>query len=328
MLSLGVGCGSGATDSDADAGSGRRSFQINPECKLSGPLDVAIGQGEGGLIFRPLAAGEEPVLFRGPQGGTHLALAVSVKNAAEQYPGLQINFTASAIEADGTKTKLGMLISPMRPDDPRLQRAEDGRCWSGVCSWSSILGRPTACATEGVIDLDLAPDQQQQQQQLREWDDIDTNQMNFDVPFDQAFFGIGGRFDSTSPPGFPAFQPGPFPGLWATDYAYKTVLGWSDAQIADRRADAVTFLKQRFGLDPDDASLTGKVFFSLFFADPRWNYRAYQLPDMDVPAEGYQIYDGGFAMIVTSTTGLVFGGQFAGTPAPPGTLLTFGSDRM
>lgn len=152
----------------------------------------------------------------------------------------------------------------------------------------------------------------------------DSEDVGFEAPFEQVLFGIDGRFDTQSPPGLPPFQPGSFPGLWTTDYVYKTVLGYSDPQVEARRADAVAFLKRRFGLDPDDASLQGKVAFSVFYADPRWNYRAYTLPGMDVPSDGYPVHDGGFGLIVTSSAGVSLGGDFAGAPAQAGTLLTLG----
>ena len=67
------------------------TIERDPACKLTGTLELSLGEGDG-TNFTPLAPGQEPVLYRGPQGGTHLILGVAVANPATAFPGLQLEF--------------------------------------------------------------------------------------------------------------------------------------------------------------------------------------------------------------------------------------------
>jgi hypothetical protein len=69
------------------------TIQRDPACTLTGPLELTLGEGDG-TNFTPLTPGQEPVLYHGPQGGTHVILGVALANPATDFPGLQLEFVA------------------------------------------------------------------------------------------------------------------------------------------------------------------------------------------------------------------------------------------
>lgn len=101
----------------------------------------------------------------------------------------------------------------------------------------------------------------------------------------------------------------------------KQILHRSDAEIAQQRADALAFFKERFGLDPAN----GVVAFSSFMFDPRNNYRASVIGGESVPTAGFVVRDGGFNATVTKDTYRrgSYGGA-AGIWVPAGTSVVFG----
>ncbi|HYO66771.1 MAG TPA: hypothetical protein VEU33_11865 [Archangium sp.] len=70
---------------------GNGTLEKDPACKLTGTLKLTLGEGDG-TNFLPLEPGQEPVLYRGPQGGTHVILGVRVANPALGFPGLHLKF--------------------------------------------------------------------------------------------------------------------------------------------------------------------------------------------------------------------------------------------
>lgn len=108
---------------------GYGTIERDPDCKLTGSLQLTLGEGDG-TNFTPLAPGQEPVLYHGPQGGSHLILGVAVANPAVEFPGMQLKFVAERLRcfSDGECTAaepIGsdeMLVS--RPD--RFLPAEGG----------------------------------------------------------------------------------------------------------------------------------------------------------------------------------------------------------
>jgi hypothetical protein len=70
---------------------GYGTIERDPACKLTGNLQLSLGEGDG-TNFLPLAPGQEPVVYHGPQGGSHLILGLSVANPATEFPGLQVQF--------------------------------------------------------------------------------------------------------------------------------------------------------------------------------------------------------------------------------------------
>lgn len=101
----------------------------------------------------------------------------------------------------------------------------------------------------------------------------------------------------------------------------KQIMHRSDAEIAQQRANALAFFKERFGIDPANGDVT--ISSSMF--DPRNNYRAYVIGGETVPSAGFVVRDGGFNARVTKDTYLhgTYGGD-AGKLAPAGTAVTFG----
>jgi hypothetical protein len=75
-------------------------LERDPACKLTGSLEVRLGDGNGPFEFKPLSPGQEPRLHFGAQGGHHMELGVSVANPAPEFPGLQVSFTAEVEHCD------------------------------------------------------------------------------------------------------------------------------------------------------------------------------------------------------------------------------------
>jgi hypothetical protein len=108
------------------------------------------------------------------------------------------------------------------------------------------------------------------------------------------------------------------------DYFQKDIMGRSDAEIAQNRADAIAFFIERFGIDPDSAEFEDDVMFGSFTFDPRNEYRAYTISGESVPSSGWVVRDGGWSLAITNPDGLTLGGEFAGTEVPAGTMMVFG----
>jgi hypothetical protein len=86
------------------------TLERDPACKLSGTLELRLGEGDG-TNFTPLAPGQEPVLYHGPQGGTHLILGVAVANPAVEFPGLKLGLVAES----------ALCFSPTGCPPPRIE---------------------------------------------------------------------------------------------------------------------------------------------------------------------------------------------------------------
>lgn len=102
----------------------------------------------------------------------------------------------------------------------------------------------------------------------------------------------------------------------------EQIMKRTPAQISQNRADALAWFQTRFGIVNADAH--PDLSFFGFYVDPRINYRAYVISGRRVPAEGFQVHDGGWLAIVTNPNGMTLGGRFAGLHVPQNTLFTFG----
>lgn len=71
-------------------------LERDPDCKLTGNLELELVEGNGPFEFKSLASGQGPTVHHGPQGGTHLEVGVRVANPASEFPGLQLKFTAES----------------------------------------------------------------------------------------------------------------------------------------------------------------------------------------------------------------------------------------
>lgn len=105
------------------------------------------------------------------------------------------------------------------------------------------------------------------------------------------------------------------------DFWQREIMGRTDAEIEQYRADAVEFFKQRFGIDPTTSE---DVAFTSFMLDPRNEYRAYVVSGRDVPSEGWVVRDGGWTVAVMNPDGLTLGGEYEGVHVPQGTMMVFG----
>ena len=65
-------------------------FRVDPSCTLTGTLQVEIGQGE--QAYEALSDGEKPVVYHGPQGGSHVFGGLRVTNPAVDFPRLRAEF--------------------------------------------------------------------------------------------------------------------------------------------------------------------------------------------------------------------------------------------
>ena len=105
------------------------------------------------------------------------------------------------------------------------------------------------------------------------------------------------------------------------EFWHREIMGRSDADIAQNRAEALAFFAERFGLDPDGH---GGLMFTDFMVDPRSEYRAYVSSETAIPSDGWVVRDGGWMLSVTEPDGLTLGGEFAGTHVPQGAVFVFG----
>ena len=105
------------------------------------------------------------------------------------------------------------------------------------------------------------------------------------------------------------------------DFWHREIMGRSDEEIAENRAEAVDFFVERFGINPDERD---DVMFTDFMFDPRNEYRVYAIGGRDVPTEGWVIRDGGWMLAITNPDGVTLGGEFDGVTVPQGTMMVFG----
>ncbi len=108
------------------------------------------------------------------------------------------------------------------------------------------------------------------------------------------------------------------------DFFFRNIMGFNDAQIAQSKADAITFFNARFGLDvANDPNVT----MTSFMFDPRNNYRAYTISGMEVPDTGFVVRDGGWNVTIGPNSEVLHGayGGAAGKTVPAGAAMVFGN---
>ncbi len=106
---------------------------------------------------------------------------------------------------------------------------------------------------------------------------------------------------------------------------FKNIMGYSDAEIAQNRQDAIAFYQERFGLDVNDP----RLYFTGFQIDPAADYRAVLVSGKKRnPGKGYPILDGGWALAVVDPAGIDLGGEFVGTHVPAGTMFAAGGSYV
>lgn len=88
------------------------SFRLDPNCRLTGPLTVQIGQGES--EYTPLPEGVFPTTFRGAQGGKHAFLGVRVEGPeAETVTSIEATFEVRRLDPEGACSPPSASRSPV-----------------------------------------------------------------------------------------------------------------------------------------------------------------------------------------------------------------------
>ncbi len=121
------GGGSPCEDDVLGCESNEDEFEFDPSCSLTGPLELALGEGE--TEFRPLGEGEAPHLYFGFQGGQHVWSAVRVLNPATDYPKLQVDITLSYCSVDDCSDPSSWQVDNTRrlvPDETTMTVTEEG----------------------------------------------------------------------------------------------------------------------------------------------------------------------------------------------------------
>lgn len=106
----------------------------------------------------------------------------------------------------------------------------------------------------------------------------------------------------------------------------KDIMERSDDEIEEVRQDALDFFAERYGVDP--ISNTEDFYFTGYQIDPRIDYRAYTASREAAPAEGWETFDGGYAVVVTNPEGVTLGGEYEGIHIQAGALLVFGEYKI
>ncbi len=128
-----------------------------------------------------------------------------------------------------------------------------------------------------------------------------------------------GEFDPTEPN---PDVPGCFQMFCSGDYFHTEIMGRTLAEVSALEAEAKQFFIGSFGVDVDDPANMGKLFFRRYYRDPRTDLRAHVVSGTVVPRRGWQVHDGGWAVLFLEDFPL--GGEHAGEVAVAGTSLEWG----
>lgn len=127
-------------------------------------------------------------------------------------------------------------------------------------------------------------------------------------------------------------EPSPIPGVTGCagmfcdgDYFHREISHRTDAEMAVMAQEAKDFFKMRFDLDIDDPAMEGRIAFIDFTLNPAFGYRAIAADYMRVPCDGYEVRDGGFAIVGMDPNGVDLGNELAGTRLNQGSMVVFGN---
>ncbi|MFK8050722.1 MAG: hypothetical protein AB8B81_20020 [Halioglobus sp.] len=117
----------------------------------------------------------------------------------------------------------------------------------------------------------------------------------------------------------------------------RVIMGRTEGEAEARRLEAVNFFIERYGIDLtngvfsyDPVQGLPDVVLSQAYQDPRWNYRAFSLPDRPagaIPPDGSIVHDTQWVMLIIAPAGLTLHGSWggpAGKRVPPGTVAVDG----
>jgi hypothetical protein len=104
---------------------------------------------------------------------------------------------------------------------------------------------------------------------------------------------------------------------------HRTIMGRDDKEYEAQRKRALAYFKEKYGVE--DAETNPTFLLRSYQVEPNANYRVYYISGEDVPAEGWEVRDGGWELRVISPEGYTWpAGEFAGEFAPPGTYVMYG----
>ena len=110
------------------------------------------------------------------------------------------------------------------------------------------------------------------------------------------------------------------------DYFQREIMKRTPEQIAQNKAEAVAFFRERFGLDFSSGdSIPGATLIASLYS-PKMNYRAYTVSGESVPSTGWEVHDGGWLVMVGAGGTTLHGtwGGPEGKAVPEATTIPFG----
>lgn len=106
------------------------------------------------------------------------------------------------------------------------------------------------------------------------------------------------------------------------DMSYHTdVRKRTPEQIEEHRALAIAHFENTFEINIAELESQGKVMFSPFILPNEMQYRVYSLSDTWVPTTGFEMADGGWALMVTDPNGITVNGDIL---IPAGSMSVYG----
>ena len=123
-------------------------FALDPNCDLSGELEIEVGQGE--VVYAPFAEDQVPDVHFGTQGGQHLFVALRVLNAEiERYDKLLVRFGAyreCAIGESCWSPVDGVFECTEAEADP-----DSGKCEDTLGERTAVLGSAKPLRLDGDV---------------------------------------------------------------------------------------------------------------------------------------------------------------------------------
>lgn len=103
----------------------------------------------------------------------------------------------------------------------------------------------------------------------------------------------------------------------------REIMHRDDDEVEQFRLEALDYFRERYGVV--DADKDPRFLFGSYQVEPFANYRAYHIASENVPAEGWEVRDGGWQLRVIDPAGYTWeAGEFAGQFATPGTYVLYG----
>ena len=109
------------------------------------------------------------------------------------------------------------------------------------------------------------------------------------------------------------------------DYFQEVIMQRDSYEIEAFKNQAIEFFITRFGIDPYDPQLAGRIVFRDFMTNPQWGYRLQTFAGHKVDSDGWQVRDGGYTIIFTDPNGVPLGGAFSGHIAKMNQAIFFGN---